>query len=121
MEINLIRYCYSRWGIMGVLFIEGFAVCHSCEHPKYFLSSGKYKLEKEGGELRILSTRKKRPTLCAGNGPFSFTDGSIIVGKYLTSGVLVHSQASYTAIFKRILWYLNKKESITLTIQDKKL
>lgn len=42
MEIILIRYCYSRWGIMGALYIDGLCICHTCEHPDRHLSVGKY-------------------------------------------------------------------------------
>lgn len=53
MEIILIRYCYSRWGIMGALYIDGLCICHTCEHPDRHLSVGKYdvKKERENSEL----------------------------------------------------------------------
>ena len=125
MEIILIRYCYSRWGIMGALYIDGLCICHTCEHPDRHLSVGKYDVNLMGEKLFINSLVKcgkkaKCPAIRAGNGPFHSTDGSIIVGKYRASGLLIHSQDSYTALFKRILWFHNKKESITLTIKDRK-
>lgn len=124
MEIILIRYCYSRWGVMGALCIDGLCICHTCEHPDRHLSVGKYDVKKERERLRIVGSPQGRyhclPVFRPGNGPFVYKDGSIIVGKYRTSGLLIHSQDSYTALFKRILWFHNKKESITLTIKDRK-
>ena len=124
MEIILIRYCYSRWGVMGALYIDGLCICHTCEHPLHSLPLGKYIVKKERGKLRIEDSLKKGdsnlPIFRPGNGPFAYRDGSIIVGKYRASGLLIHSQDSYTALFKRILWFHTKKESITLTIKDRK-
>lgn len=124
MEIIIIRYCYSRWGVMGALYIDGLCICHTCEHPDRHLSVGKYDVKKERERLRIVGSPQGRyhclPVFRPGNGPFAYRDGSIIVGKYRASGLLIHSQDSYTALFKRILWFHNKKESITLTIKDRK-
>lgn len=85
---------------------------------------GKYDVKKERERLRIVGSPQGGyhclPVFRPGNGPFAYRDGSIIVGKYRASGLLIHSQDSYTALFKRILWFHNKKESITLTIKDRK-
>ena len=113
MEIILIRYCYSRWGVMGALYVGGLCICHTCEHPDRHLSVGKYDVKKEREKLRIVGSPQGGyhclPVFRPGNGPFVYRDGSIIVGKYRASGLL-----------KRILWFHNKKESITLTIKDRK-
>ena len=54
MEIILIRYCYSRWGVMGALYIDGLCICHTCEHPDKHLSVGKYDVNLKGEKLFIL-------------------------------------------------------------------
>lgn len=56
MEIIIIRYCYSRWGVMGALYIDGLCICHTCEHPDRHLSVGKYDVQKERERLRIVGS-----------------------------------------------------------------
>lgn len=53
MEIILIRYCYSRWGVMGALYVGGLCICHTCEHPDRHLSVGKYDVNLMGEKLFI--------------------------------------------------------------------
>ena len=124
MEIILIRYCYSRWGVMGALYIDGLCICHTCEHPLHSLPLGKYIVKKERGKLRIEDSLKKGdsnlPIFRPGNGPFVYRDGSIIVGKYRASGLLIHSQASYAMLYMRIDRCNKSDKSITLTIKDRK-
>ena len=124
MEIILIRYCYSRWGVMGALYIDGLCICHTCEHPLHSLPLGKYIVKKERGKLRIEGSLKKGdcnlPVFRQGNGPFVYRDGSIIVGKYRASGLLIHSQATYAMLYMRIDRCNKSDKSITLTIKDRK-
>lgn len=84
MEIILIRYCYSRWGVMGALYVGGLCICHTCEHPDRHLSVGKYDVKKEREKLRIVGSPQGGyhclPVFRPGNGPFVYRDGSIIVG-----------------------------------------
>ena len=107
MEIILIRYCYSRWGVMGALYVGGLCICHTCEHPDRHLSVGKYDVKKEREKLRIVGSPQGGyhclPVFRPGNGPFVYRDGSIIVGKYRASGLLIQSQDSYTALFKPLI------------------
>ena len=58
MEIILIRYCYSRWGVMGALYIDGLCICHTCEHPLHSLPLGKYDVNLKGEKLFINSLVK---------------------------------------------------------------
>ena len=124
MEIILIRYCYSRWGVMGALCIDGLCICHTCEHPDRHLSLGEYKVKKERERLRIVGSPQGGyhclPVFRPGNGPFVYRDGSIIVGKYRASGLLIHSQASYAMLYMRIDRCNKSDKSITLTIKDRK-
>ena len=80
---------------MGALYIDGLCICHTCEHPDRHLSVGKYDVNLMGEKLFINSLVKcgkkaKYPAIRAGNGPFHSTDGSIIVGKYRASGLVLN-------------------------------
>ena len=125
MEIILIRYCYSRWGVMGALYIDGLCICHTCEHPDRHLSVGKYDVNLKGEKLFINSLVKcgkkaKCPAIRDGNGPFHSTDGSIIVGKYRASGLVINSEQTYNVLLKRADRCNKNDKSITLTIKDRK-
>ena len=123
MEIILIRYCYSRWGVMGALYIDGLCICHTCEHPDRHLSVGKYDVKKERERLRIVGSPQGGyhclPVFRPGNGPFVYRDGSIIVEKYRASGLLIHSQASYAMLYMRIDRCNKSNKSIRLLVIDK--
>ena len=124
MEIILIRYCYSRWGIMGALYIDGLCICHTCEHPDRHLSVGKYDVKKERERLRIVGSPQGGyhclPVFRPGNGPFVYRDGSIIVGKYRASGLVINSEQTYNVLLKRADRCNKSDKSITLTIKDRK-
>lgn len=125
MEIIIIRYCYSRWGVMGALYIDGLCICHTCEHPDRHLSVGKYDVNLMGEKLFINSLVKcgkkaKYPAIRAGNGPFHSTDGCIIVGKYRASGLVINSEQTYNVLLKRADRCNKSNKSITLTIKDRK-
>ena len=117
MEIILIRYCYSRWGVMGALYVGGLCICHTCEHPDKHLSVGEKLFI---NSLVKCGKKAKCPAFRAGNGPFHSTDGSIIVGKYRASGLVINSEQTYNVLLKRADRCNKSNKSITLTIKDRK-
>ena len=72
-------------------------------------------------EFYVKNEKKaKYPAIRAGNGPFHSTNGSIIVGKYRASGLVINSEQTYNVLLKRADRCNKSNKSITLTIKDRK-
>lgn len=58
------------------------------------------------------------PQLKIGNGVYNRPDGSIIVGKYLVPGCVLHSKDAYGPLFQRIRKSIERGNSVTLKIMN---
>lgn len=58
------------------------------------------------------------PMLKIGNGVYNRPDGSIIVGKYLVPGCVLHSKDAYAPLFQRIRKSIERGNSVTLKIMN---
>ena len=57
------------------------------------------------------------PMIKVGNGVFNRTDGSIIVGKNLQPGILLHSGNAFEKLYQRIKKAVQRQSDIQLTIK----
>lgn len=127
MDMNIIikRNRYSQYGVDGQLKINGTVVCDTCEHPYFYLPRGTYfvgfgynrKRRRKLPTIVTTGVRQGLPTIGIGNGPFLLTDGSIIVGHRMQSGVLTDSSAVLTRLFDRLDKAAHRGQEIRLTIQ----
>lgn len=117
IEIFLIRTNYTRWGVHGNLYINGKFLCNTCEHPSLHLPLGCHPISCKKGLVWI--GRSKATRFECYNGPFTCVKGSINVGEYRTSGLLVHTQKYHSYICNRIKRFVNNKnKDVTITIKD---
>lgn len=127
MEIIINRHHYSRFGIDGTLSINNQYVCDTCEHPDKHIATGNYdvciahnkELRRKVPYLTSCEAPGNRgipPFLRTGNGPFKLRDGSIIVGKHHTTGVLINSAKCFNRIIDRLDKAQSRKEKIELRI-----
>ena len=105
MIITINRYHRSRWGIDGVLSIDGAHICETVEHPTKCLPSGEYPIT------------LKRMILRHGNGPFLNTHGEICVGRYSMPGLVLQSRPVYQSLYERIKKSLQRGHEVKLIIE----
>lgn len=58
------------------------------------------------------------PQLKIGNGVYNRPDGSIIVGKYLVPGCLLHSKDAYDPLYQRIRKSIERGNQVFVTIKN---
>lgn len=56
------------------------------------------------------------PQLCPGNGVYSRTDGSILLGTYVAPGCLIHPREAFATLYDRLRKSAKRGHKITLTI-----
>jgi len=119
MEIVIFRHRYTRYGVDGILSINGRIVCATCEHPSKYLPPGTYEVVVAHNK----KLRRKVPTLPngaiirIGNGPFKLRDGSILVGQTKAAGMVVNSAPYFNRIIDRLDKAQSRGAEITLSIQ----
>lgn len=60
----------------------------------------------------------KCPRITTGNGVFNLTDHSIIVGKYLQPGCVIHSKPAFDTLYERIRKNIERGQKVLLIIND---
>ena len=105
MDIALYRLRRTRWGIDGVLKIDGHRVAYTAEHPDHHLPPGTYRIT------------LRKMILKPGCGPFLNLDSSICVGRPRCAGCLVHPKATFRLLYARIQKSLRRGHPVTLIIR----
>lgn len=105
MEIELIRESYSRWGVDGMLSINGEKICDTVEHPRCHLEPGSYLLELQSHPFRH------------GDGPMKSRDKEIIVGTYVLPGLVTKSQEAYDKLYDRLKKAWQRGTTIQLRVR----
>ena len=134
MNITIFRRRFTPWGVDGTLVINGVFFTGTVEHPKKFLSAGRYKIApvpiKIVEEVRTMPTilqekgrvSKKpvirKPYLKPGFGPFALKYGSIVMGKSLKTGLVANNEEKFLEFCDMISDALQKKERVTLVIKN---
>ena len=119
MNIEITRHNYSKYAVDGKLSINGEYVCDTCEHPVNYMTAGKYNISIVTNKKlhRMAPTFPNGAIIKPGNGPFSLTDGSIIVGKHALRGLLVETAECFSKLIDRLDKASNRNEEITITIK----
>lgn len=130
LDIVLQRVNHGKGTCDGIVMIDGKKVCASVENPDCHVPAGRYgvriaKSDTWGRQMPVLVSlpadmngEEEKPvaSIGFGNGAFGRNDGSIIVGEYLVSGVVIHSLACFTPLFERIRSCLRRCGKVVVTI-----
>ena len=142
MIITIKRIRQTAETIDGHLIIDGTRICDTAENAKSALPEGCY----EVSLIKCKQYRKKViclkshpicescpqlewvfydttlpcycPMLKIGNGVYNRPDGSIIVGKYLVPGCVLHSADAYNPLYQRIRKSIERGNKVVLTIKN---
>lgn len=143
LEITIIRTRVRNLTTDGYLSIGGRQICETAENSQHCIPPGTYSIQfvgcqQYGMKMPLIMTsqphhcskcmRKKLgsihgnlpcfcPMIKVGNGVFNRTDGSIIVGKNLQPGILLHSGNAFEKLYQRIKKAVQRQSDIQLTIK----
>ena len=136
MNIIIIRHRYTKYGVDGILNINGHRICDTCEHPTNHIATGTYNVRLElnkslkrkvpflfqqsTGASKVKPLDSKYPFITIGNGTFKLTNGCIIIGERILSGVLIHSSRHFAKLIDRLEKTLIRGDTITIKVKDKK-
>lgn len=124
--ITLVK-CHQHSRKMPVIMLPA---CESIKDPEFQSSSNLETLEHETlkqkcsacPKLPYVGNNSTMPMICPmlkpGNGVYNRTDGSIIVGKYLAPGCLVHPKTTFDNLFERIRKNAERGNEINIIISS---
>lgn len=143
MRIIIKRYRKRPETIDGHLYIFGAKICDTAENATRALPEGEYQIhihyckqyKRKVLRLKPLSSSCEAceqlnwvfydttlpcycPQLKIGNGVYNRPDGSIIVGKYLVPGCLLHSKDAYDPLYQRIRKSIERGNEVFVTIKN---
>lgn len=143
LEIHIFRTRVRSLTTDGYLSIGGRRVCETAENTQHCIPAGTYSIQfvvcrQYGMKMPLIvtsgphccskclhkkigSVHSNLPCFCpmikVGNGVFSRTDGSIIVGEHLQPGILLHSGYAFEKLYQRIKKAVQRDNEIRLTIK----
>lgn len=105
MELILHRTLIHRDTTNGYITIGNSHICDTAEHTPAMLRPGCYPLT---------STNLY---LAAGNGVYTLSTPTIIVGEYRCRGLVIHSRPTYHRIYERLKKAFARKEEVVLVVE----
>ena len=128
MDVQIIikRYKKRKGAMDGVLFLENKRFCDTTEHSTTCLPAGKYKirvkmerhLQRYAPKIYPMRGKKQQGIIKPGNGVYTLTDGSILVGKYQASGLCIHSATTLDRLVRRLRRATKQGGKISLNIVE---
>lgn len=141
MNLILIRYRHREHYIEGSLRSKDEQMCSTLENASTCLPEGTYtirivKCHQHARKMLLLgqahcnkcpklefvchNTTMPRycPMLTPGNGAYGRTDGSILIGEYGGSGILIHPKETFIRIYDILRKSSERGHRLTLTIKN---
>ena len=123
MKILIKRTHAFKGAIDGELYIGTEKVCDTAEHATCMLPEGEYRVEmkKSDKHERIMphiTSKEHCGILSYGFGVYNVPSGTIIVGTHRTYGLCIQTKPMLEYIYQRIDKALERKEEVTLIIQE---
>lgn len=123
MKILIKRTHTFKGAIDGELYIGTEKVCDTAEHATCMLPEGEYRVEmkKSDKHERIMphiTSKEHCGILSYGFGVYNVPSGTIIVGTHRTYGLCIQTRPMLEYIYQRIDKALERKEEVTLIIQE---
>lgn len=127
MKLILTRHRQQSEAIDGRLTIDGQFVCDTAERASTPLKAGSYHLhiglcKKLRRKMLLLerctSCCESCPIVKHGNGIYTHTRGTILVGTTICPGCLKHSRRTYSNLFQRLRKSTERGNELQLIIQE---
>lgn len=106
MELILHRTNIHRDTTDGYITIGGTRICDTAEHTPVMLKPGRYTLT------------RKHLCISAGNGVYTLSTPTIIVGKHRCRGLVINSRRTYLRIYERIKKAFARKQEVALVVEE---
>lgn len=144
MNIIVHRTRFGSESMDGEIFIDGTKICDCAENAFHCLQRGSYRVKVQKCKFHsrkmpciviqglpstpcdtcnsvsvgLNSPHPYCPQICPGNGVFNRTDGSILVGQFLTPGCLSQPKSAFNNLYQRIRKSAERGNSIFVTIEE---
>ena len=124
LQLLLHRHHISETACDGTLSIDGIRICDTAEHACHRAPAGSYRIA-----IRYSPTHvRKLPFLVGpqgvcltiGNGIWGSTDGSILLGTYVSPGCVKKSRTPFMQLYNRIYTALRRSHEVVLCITEEK-